>query len=61
MATTSGPTGISAAVKYWILAALTILLAVVTYLSGHPDLTEATLIGAVLVAIPLLIQEFEGA
>jgi hypothetical protein len=48
-------------VKYWALAILTIVLASVTYLSGHPGLTEATLIGADLVAIPVAISELEGA
>lgn len=52
---------ISAGMKYVAVAALTIVLTAITYLSNHPDLTEATLIGAALVTIPLAIQEFEGA
>ena len=61
MVAPAGPTGISPAVKYVGIAVFTVILAVGTYLSGHPGLTETTLIGATLVAVPLIIQEFEGA
>lgn len=50
-----------ASTKYWVLGGLTTLLAIVTYFSGHLQLTETTLIGAGLVAIPLAISEFESA
>lgn len=60
-ATTSGSTGISAGVKYVVLGVITVVTGVVTYVAGHPQLTEATIIGAILVAMPLIAQEFEGA
>lgn len=52
---------ISPTVKYWAIAALTIGISVLTYLSGHPDLTEATLIGAAMIAVPLLIHDLESS
>jgi hypothetical protein len=56
-----GPTGLSAGAKYVAIAALTVVLGAVSYLSGHPGLTEDTLVGAAMVTIALAIQEFEGA
>ena len=47
--------------KYWAIAALTIGISLLTYFSGHPDLTEATLIGAGMVALPLAIHDMENA
>ncbi len=61
MAQSTGPTGISPALKFWILGVLTIVLALAEYFSGHPNLDVPTVIGAVLVAVPLAIQEFEVA
>jgi hypothetical protein len=51
----------NATAKYWAIAILTIVLGAVTYFSGHSGLTEATLIGATMVTIPMAIQEFESA
>ena len=52
---------VSPTVKYYVIAGLTIAVSVITYLSGHPGLTETTLIGAAMVALPLAIHDMENA
>jgi hypothetical protein len=54
-------TGVSPVLKYWVLAGTALAIALLTYFSGHPDLTEATAIGAALIALPLVTSDFEAA
>lgn len=52
---------LSASVKYWVLIALGLVLAVGTYLQGQPVVTEGVVLGGVLVGATFLVSEFEGA
>ena len=50
---------VSAALKYWVLAVLEVVIALVTYFEGQPVITESSIFGAVLVAVPLVIHDME--
>jgi len=60
MSGTVGTTAISPTRKYELLIGLEVIAAVLTYLTGHPELTEATLIGAGLTGATFAIQELEA-
>ena len=50
---------VSATTKYWVLALLDIVIAVASYFENQPQITEGTIIGGVLVAVPLIIHDLE--
>ena len=50
---------VSAAVKYYVLAALEIVVAIITYIEGQPAVTETTLIGAGLLGVTMAIHDIE--
>jgi len=50
---------VSAGLKYIVGCVLGLLLAAVTYFSGHPELSEASLISLGLVLIPLALHDLE--
>jgi hypothetical protein len=55
-----GASGLSAAAKYAVLAALAVLGVVLGQLTGHPVITVSTVIAAIVYALPTVVQEFEG-
>ena len=58
---TTGPTGISPALKYVLLAILAIAGSALGFLTSQPTITEATVIAAVVYALPTAVSELEGA
>jgi hypothetical protein len=56
-----GASGLSAAVKYTVLAVLAVLGVVLGQLEHDPVISTATVVSALVYALPTIVQEFEGA
>jgi hypothetical protein len=57
----SGATGISPALKYVLVAIVTVIGVALGYLQSQPTITEATVIAAVVYTLPTALSELEGA
>jgi uncharacterized membrane-anchored protein len=51
---------VSAAVKYYVLAALGIVLAILQFLAVNPELTEASLIALAILVVTMVIHDIES-
>jgi len=58
---TPGPTGISPALKYVLLAIVTIAGVALGYLESQPVITTATVVAAIVYVLPTVVSELEGA
>jgi hypothetical protein len=52
---------VSASTKYYVLIGLSAVGAALTYITGQPTLTEATVIGGVLVGVSLAVHDLESS
>lgn len=57
----AGPTGISPALKYVLVAVVTIVGVGLGFLQSQPVITEATVIAAIVYTLPTALSELEGA
>jgi hypothetical protein len=50
---------ITASTKYYVIAVVGILIAVFTYVQGHPQLTETDIIAIVLIVLYAVLHDLE--